>query len=195
MADSTPTPHEDLELVRRALERDAQAIQAVVERMRCVHRILALRNLRLGEPFGPGELEDIAQEVMTAVWGKLALYQGRSSLDGWIYRFAQLELVYSLRRKDRRLERPVGLGQGVSARADEPLEPDEAETLYPALEELDPDQADVLRLKHFEDLTFQEIGRRLGLSSNTAKTRYYRGLQRLRTILRRLRPGPRKVKP
>lgn len=195
--EGTPIPHEDLALVRRALEGDARAVQAVVERLRCVPRLIALRNLRLGEPFEQGELEDIAQEVMIAVWSKLDQFQGRSSLDGWIYRFAQLELVYSLRRKDLRPERLADLGRGVSSTpvAAGALEPDEAETLYPALEELDVAQADVIRLKHFDDLTFAEIATRLGLSSNTAKTRYYRGLQRLRGILRRLRPGKREVSP
>ena len=181
--------------MQRALEGDARAVQAVVERLRCVPRLIALRNLRLGEPFEQGELEDIAQEVMIAVWSKLDQFQGRSSLDGWIYRFAQLELVYSLRRKDMRPERLADLGRGVSSQGPGALEPDEAETLYPALEELDVLQADVIRLKHFEDLTFSEIATRLGLSSNTAKTRYYRGLQRLRGILRRLRPGKREVSP
>jgi NAD(P)-dependent dehydrogenase (short-subunit alcohol dehydrogenase family) len=40
-------------------------------------------------------------------------------------------------------------------------------------------EADVIRMKHFEDLTFEEIGTRLGNSINTVKTRYYRGISRL----------------
>ena len=42
-------------------------------------------------------------------------------------------------------------------------------------------------LKHFEELTFESIGHYLGLSENTAKTRYYRGLRRMQGLLRATR--------
>ena len=39
-------------------------------------------------------------------------------------------------------------------------------------------------MKHFEELTFPEIGKRIGMPANTAKTRYYRGLAKLETLMR-----------
>ena len=44
-------------------------------------------------------------------------------------------------------------------------------------------EAQIIRLKHLESLTFDELGARMGLSANTAKTHYYRGLSRLRSML------------
>ena len=48
------------------------------------------------------------------------------------------------------------------------------------LGDLGPPAEEVIRLRHFSDLTFAAIARRLGLSPNTAKSHYYRGLVRLR---------------
>jgi len=45
------------------------------------------------------------------------------------------------------------------------------------------EEAQVIRLKHFEGRTFIEIGRSLGISPNTAKARYYRGINELRPLL------------
>ncbi len=186
MAGDSPFPHQDLELVRRALAGDARASGALIGRLGCVYRVLAQRNRRLGEPFAPDELEDQAQDVTIAVWTKLGEYRGLSSLEGWICRFAHLELIYRLRRRDR-LPRLLDDARAYSepARDERPAGEDHAEELYPALEDLDPAQGEVIRLKHFEDLTFPQIAERVGASANTAKTRYYRGLQRLREILER----------
>jgi RNA polymerase sigma factor (sigma-70 family) len=59
-----------------------------------------------------------------------------------------------------------------------PLEVDE-ERLEHLLETLGGQEAELLRLKHFEGMTFQQIGQHLSLSPNTAKAVYYRGLRRL----------------
>ena len=54
------------------------------------------------------------------------------------------------------------------------------ERLLEGLGELPPELGLVLQLKHIEGLTFDQIGERLAISPNTAKTRYYRGLDKLR---------------
>jgi RNA polymerase sigma factor (sigma-70 family) len=41
----------------------------------------------------------------------------------------------------------------------------------------------VVELKHFEDLTFDEIGARLATSPNTVKTWYYEALADLKRVL------------
>ena len=56
--------------------------------------------------------------------------------------------------------------------------------IHVALERLGGIEADILRLKHFEGLTFAEIARRMGSPENTVKARYYRGLARLERMLR-----------
>ena len=49
-----------------------------------------------------------------------------------------------------------------------------------ALLTLPDDQRLVIELKFFQQLTFEEIAAHLDISSNTAKTRMYAGLKKLR---------------
>lgn len=51
--------------------------------------------------------------------------------------------------------------------------------LLEAVDALDRPEAEVIELKHFEGLSFTEVAARLSISSNSVKTRYYRGLRRL----------------
>ena len=191
MAATSPDPAEDLALVRRALAGGAADVERLVERLRCVPRIIAQRNARWGEPFGASELEDLSQEVMIAVWRKLDTYEGRSPLEGWVYRFTHLEMLYRLRRLDRRPTLAADLGNEavLDLAAPGAFPPEEAELLYRALDDLDADQAAVIRAKCLDGLTFPEIADRFSCSQNTAKTRYYRGLQRLRALLARTGAG------
>lgn len=60
------------------------------------------------------------------------------------------------------------------------------QSLAEALGELPPDQRAVVHLKLWEELTFEEIADALGLSPNTAASRYRYGLDKLRQRLRPL---------
>ena len=122
----------------------------------------------------------MVQETLCSLWRRLDSFEGLSSLETWAYRFCHLELLNRLRHRKRR---PPEL----EPREDHPVDPGpptafEYEHVYEALDEIGA-AARILRLKHFDHLTFEEIGRFLDLSTNTAKTQYYRSLNRLRTIL------------
>lgn len=186
MGNTDSDPRADLDLARRALAGDGPAMGTLLERLRCVPRMLAQRNARLGRPFGREELEDVSQEVLIAVWRKLETFRGECPLEAWVHRFAQLELLYRLRRKDRRL--PLAADVPAEDRPEPEVEdrlpdPFEQEQVQDALERLGPPESDILRMRHFEELAFGEIAERLGAPLNTTKTRYYRGLQKVRNLL------------
>lgn len=69
------------------------------------------------------------------------------------------------------------------------LEPDAVAVVARALAELPEEQRTVVVLKLYEDLTFQEIGEVLGISPNTAASRYRYALEKLRPKLLEAR-GP-----
>lgn len=176
---------EDGELVRRACAGDAGARAQFAARMRCVARILCARNARAGGPLGPEELEDLGQDTLAAIWHKLPTYDGSARLETWVYRFCELEFLRKLRSKGRGR---LVLEPSLEGTQNEPLAPAERselddQELLQGLDALEEEVGSVLRLKHYEDLTFEAIGTRLGVSVNTAKTRYYRGLQKLRSTL------------
>lgn len=177
----------DLDLVREARAGRRDAVDRFVTRMSCVPRMLARQNQRIGRALPPAELADLTQDVLVVIWKKLEGYEGRSSLETWAFRVCRLELMNGLRRT-RRLPRSLGEGAGDDREEPAPHSHGEAEAALAGLERLGPPGSDVIRLKHFDQLTFDQIAARLGISPNTAKTQYYRGLLRLREILSEERP-------
>lgn len=58
-----------------------------------------------------------------------------------------------------------------------------SEQLAAALEQMDPTDREVLALRHFEELTNQEVAEELGIQQKAASIRYVRALKRLKRIL------------
>jgi len=173
----------DLALARAAKRGDSDAVQRFMERMRCVPRILAALNRRTGRSLGPDELDDLAQDALAAVWAKLGAFEGHSALESWVYRFCLFELMNAVRRKRREPASPAALDEAIVPAARTAAEIGLAETVERALERIGPPAADVFRMKYFQGLTLEEIAARLGRSSNTVKSWYYRGLEDLRAFL------------
>ncbi|MCE9592662.1 MAG: sigma-70 family RNA polymerase sigma factor [Planctomycetes bacterium] len=174
----------DRELLVRVRRGEPASVDVFVGRMACVPLILAAQNARLGRPLGPSDLSDAAQEALTQIWQRLESFEGRSTLETWVYRFCTNTFMNAV-RKHRRARR----GEELAEEQPDPHHVD-AESrytrfdhLYRGLARLSADERACVRLKHFEDRTFDEIGAFLRISPNTAKTQYYRGLRRLHEIL------------
>lgn len=181
MSEPRPTHHDDLELARAALSGDAGARRRFATRMRCVPRMLKVVCRRLEVPFPREDLEDLVQDTVTTIWRRLDSYQGMASLETWAYRFCRFELANRRRARGRRPKHVSVEGW------DTPAEPEDAvleyDHVHRALDGLEPEESVLIRLKHYEGLSFDEIARHLGLPSSTLKSRYYRGMERLRTQL------------
>lgn len=171
----------DLELVRRALQGAPRDLDELVERLRCIPRVLAARNRRMGNRLSPEDVADLAQDTFGTVWKKLDTFRGEAPLEAWIHPFCVLTLMNFVRRQAYR--DTDELFDVHAARAERGVERLDDELVHDALDRVPADEARILRLKHFEDLSFPQIGERLGISPNTAKTRHYRGLDRLRRLL------------
>jgi len=180
-----PTAPDDTGLTKAALLGNQQAIDSLAQRLECVPRFLRCCNARTGAPLAAEALRDLAQDVLALVWSKLDSYRGESALETWVYRFCYLQLKNAIRRLRRtsvELEQPDLV-------AEEPTTTsggDETEHLLRSLDRLPAADADLLRNKNFDDLTFEQIARRCSQSVNTIKSRYYRALDRLRLSMRTL---------
>jgi RNA polymerase sigma factor (sigma-70 family) len=185
-----PAEHSaDLRLVREILAGRSDAVERFIGRMRCVPLILAKRNARRGSFLNNEDIEDLTQEVLAIVLRKLDTYAGRSSLETWVYSICTKQMMNTIRSRQRR---PVLVGDDTgggsldqAAVLDPP--PDEYELVNLCLDRLDSFPAEVIRLKVFDDMTFKQIGRRLDIPENSAKTHFYRGVDRLRLMLQPLR--------
>ena len=142
-------------------------------------RILSVLNQRTGGTFQPDDLEDLTQDTLIAFWSRIADYSGQAALETWAYGFCVNGFMSALRRRRNR-----GGVDSIDEFAVAKVPPAssgsvEYEHVHRGLELLDEKETRVIRLKHFDDLTFEEIGARMRMSPNTAKTCYYRGMRRL----------------
>ncbi len=175
----------DLQLARDALAGSRDARRQFVERMRCVPRFLAVLNARMGRPFSNQGIEDLVQETLVQIWRRLDSYAGNASLQTWAYRFCHHVMSSSLRARDRR---PKDLPFADEGHHDPHVDSNlRFEHIYQALDKIGDRDAKLVRHRHFDRLSFEEIGARLALPASSAKAGYYRALGRLREILEPLR--------
>lgn len=183
--------HADLDLVRESLVPRVAARSELVERLGCVPAMLRVIARRRGVILSPVELEDLEQETLMEVWAKLSRFDGRASLETWAWGFC----LNQIRRAASR--RSLVLGQSAEAeleRTEQPepethLELDDVDLVKDAVDSLGPPADEVVRMRYRDELSFQEIGERLRLPANTAKTHYYRALARLRQRLAPIDPS------
>jgi RNA polymerase sigma-70 factor (ECF subfamily) len=173
--------------VRAALDGDPAARERLIERLRCVPRFLTAQLRRRGRPAGGEGVEDLAQTVLLNLWQKLPEFAGRAALETWAYRFCTFTTMNSLRRERLRESASASVEDvdpGPEPAVFEPVDRGllDAETAA-LLERLSPREAQIVRLRHFEDRDLAEIARALELSPSSVKTHYYRALEKLRAVL------------
>lgn len=176
----------DRRLVEELLAGSESARATFAERMRCIPRILAFHNARAGSWLSAEDVADLAGDVFERVWSRLAEFAGEATLETWVYRFCVFTLQNRLREAKNRRQRVAGgeaLPEAAAPESGEVPEPDRA-ALLAAVERLEPEERRVVEMRIFEDLTFDAIAARLSQSSNTVKSRFYRGLERLRQWLK-----------
>lgn len=179
----SPLHAEDLQLVRRAQRGDEDAVAEFVRRMHCVPAFLQSRSRRLGGLLPREDLADLSQDVLVVIWKKLDAYHGLGPLESWAFRVSSLELMNALRSRRRRSGAQGAVIQHLGQEPATVEDGHDYEQVLQGLQALGPPGADVIELKHLEELSFPEIAARLRLSINTVKSQYYRGMSRLRQLL------------
>lgn len=173
-----PEHAHDRELARRVSAGDPAALDAFVDRVGVVGSILAVRNRRMGRPLSDADLDDLVQDAMVVIWRKLGSYSGDGPLEAWIYRICSLELLNAVRRRRRQAFEP-GTDE-VEPWYVQEARGAESAAMRRVLRHLADREAEIVLLKHFHQLSFTEIGELLEIASTTAKTHYYRGIDKLR---------------
>ena len=131
-------------------------------------------------------LADLCQEVFLRVYENRGRYRETGTFSAWLYRIALNVGRDSLRR---RRKEPCGLGDVEPA--DDEASPDavceqaeRGQFISQAIAGLPESQRVVLILRHYEEMSFEQIARMLGEPASTIKSRFQAALQRLRERLR-----------
>lgn len=136
---------------------------------------------------GSASAEELMQETMVAVWKKAALYDAsKGAASTWIFSIARNLRIDAYRRERRPefdINDPAFVPDDAPA-ADTALSAfEDAGRVREALATLPPDQAGVLKLAFFEDLSQSAIATALGLPLGTVKSRMRLAFAKLRAII------------
>ena len=182
--------HESTALLRRAREGERDALDALYQRVG--GRLLAFIRLRLGRTLRAHlESRDILQATLLRSFEHLQQFEQSdgASLMAWLARIAENEIrdradFQNRQRRDARLEVPLetahaGVAAGMRSALTQVILDERAARLEEALEALDPYYREVIILRSFEDLSFREVGARLGKSEDASRMLFARAMAAL----------------
>jgi RNA polymerase sigma-70 factor (ECF subfamily) len=131
--------------------------------------------------------EDVLQQVLLEVWERATSYEPeRASLLTWVLMIAKSRAVDELRRRVPEPLDPSAAAERAALTRAADSDPErilEQWRIAALLERLPRDEASLLRLRFYDDLTQSEIAARTGISVGTIKTRMVNGLAQLRDML------------
>ncbi|MCA8913632.1 MAG: RNA polymerase sigma factor [Planctomycetes bacterium] len=172
---------DDEALIRQAQQGDHDAFGRLVERY-----YRAAYASAYGVLGNASDAEEIAQETFVQVFEKLDRLREPGAFTSWIWRIARDTALKHIRKHKR--VRPVADTPEVETE-DRPHEPlvaaEEKDQLLAALEELPEDMREAVLMRYWEELEYDEMASRTGVSAAALYQRVCRGLKRLREVIER----------
>jgi RNA polymerase sigma-70 factor, ECF subfamily len=158
---------------------------------------------QLGHDFTHEDVEEICQDAFLSVIKNLGSFHGESQFQTWLFRIAANK-ARDYRERQRAAKR--GGGQNpVSLQAEDPesglsvdppgtapgpdatlMNAEQASLVHQAVEQLEEPCREIVQLRYFGDLSYEEISRTLRLNPKTVSSRLSKCLDRLEGIARRV---------
>jgi RNA polymerase sigma-70 factor (ECF subfamily) len=175
-------------LFARGRDGSPDALNAFYERS--ARKLLAIIRLRLGRSLRAHvESRDILQAVLLKSFPRLSQVENPDHVMGWLARMADHEIrdrIDYLSRQRRDVARKVPIEEHaeqipapVRQALSQAIENERAEHLERALESLTEPQRDLIVLRKLHELTFAEIGVRLGKSEDACRVAFARAMAAL----------------
>lgn len=171
------------ELVSRAKAGDKQAFEQLVELNS--GKVYAAAYRILGDQ---QQAEDCVQEAFLKVYLKLGSFKQQSKFSTWLYSIAVNEAL-DFRRKNQKHTKQSDYDLDQLSSNDE-NNPEKAawigninDAAQGALDHLSDDIRAAFVLRHYQGCSINEITEILGINANTAKSRVFRAIKRLRELL------------
>ena len=193
----------ETQLLARCRRGDAEAWNDLFDR----HYAAAGRFVfQLGSDFSREDVEEICQEVFLSVIRNLKSFQGGSQFQTWLFRIAANK-ARDFREKQHAAKRGGGVAP-VSLNAEDSetgltLDPpsnapapdadllnvERAELVREALDQVGEPCREIIELRYFGDLSYDELSRNLDLNPKTVSSRLSKCLDKLETIARKIFSG------
>ena len=180
----------DGELVRQALDGTTSAYEALVRRWAA--RVVAVCHARVGRVGGAAAAEDLAQETLLRGFKALGTLGEPEKFGAWICGIATRTCLDWLKRSERSEVSLAAVGGAAGSNgegrftssaatpAEQVERADEVSHLMAEVEDLPEALREALMLYYYEDCTYGELAKRLGVSTATVNARLTQARQMLR---------------
>lgn len=181
----------DEKLVELAVSSEPEAFGVIVKRWE--RKIFALCFGMLGRE---DEARDAAQEAFIAAYRNIGNFRGEAKVSSWLHRIAVNQCLTTKRRTKTRSEEfldeesheeeRVFVAAAALSPSNKTEQTERNVIVRQAVGSLPVDLRQVVVMKEFEDMTFQEISDTLDIPLSTVKSRLYTALKQLRSKLERV---------
>ena len=174
---------EDRELVRLALAGDDVAFEYLFDRYR--EAILRLFVQRLG---GTDGADDLLQETFIKVYINLHRYRPDYTFGQWVYTIARNTFIDFVRKRQEELpidERFASPPSPSPTPEESFINRQQRTQLEHDLEQLSPRYRQLIRMRFFDEYSYEEIATKLGLPLGTVKTQIHRAREQMCRLITR----------
>jgi RNA polymerase sigma-70 factor (ECF subfamily) len=174
---SSPSEQDDTPLVKASQQGDQNAFASLMQRHQRLVFHLVVRMLQDSE-----EASEITHEAILAAWLGLSSFRGEARFATWLYRIAYHCALKQLERlKRERFLREAMEGEQILEEANKQKQTEDILELRARqaivreqLEQLPTKYRSVLILRHFQEMTYEEMADILSLPIGTIKTHLFR---------------------
>lgn len=189
MTDSIPN---EKELIENAIDGNSEAFGELVALYE-----KKIYSFALGMLSDPDDAFDVSQDTFLKAYRSLGTFKGESSFYTWLYAICRNCCYDYIKQRTRRIKRNVSLSEyendddGVaveipdtSSQPDIILERNQAiELITQAVASLPEKHREIIVLRDFEDLSYEQIAAVLDISEGTVKSRLNRARVKLQALL------------
>jgi len=180
---------DDFSLIKAVQAGDHKAFESLVRRYQ--RQVANLIYVTMGSS---DDVDDIAQEVFIRVYKSLPRFKFDASFFSWIYRITMNLCIDEIRK--RKIRKVLSLdfltedaleksrkNKDHSMPSDSILADERREIVQSALQSLKPEHRDILVLREYNDLGYNEIAEALDISVEAVKSRIFRARSELKILL------------
>jgi RNA polymerase sigma-70 factor (ECF subfamily) len=169
---------DDIELLRRAANGDSAAFHALVDRH--AQRLYRLAVSLVGNAV---DAEDVLQEAFIGAFRGLKGFEGRASVKTWLTRIVVMQAAQFRRSRSRKKTEAIPDSAAAASRSAEA-----GMDVQMALGQLSAEHRQVLVLREYEGMSYEEIADVLDVPRGTVESRLHRARGELRERLKSYLP-------
>lgn len=179
-------------LIEKSIKGDSESFEKLI--LSCEKKVYNIALKMLGNE---ADAYDAAQDTFIKVYKNLENFKGNSSFSTWVYRITS-NVCLDIIRKNKNKKNTVSIDKEIEfddsdatfeiedRNADTEgkiLEKERSEALHKALLRLNPNQREILVLREFQNLSYDEIAGVLNIGTGTVKSKISRARAALKNEL------------